>query len=119
MAGEEFYADAVASGHQRAQLRRVHGGLRARRTRRPCSGIASGPVTDWKLYDTIYTERYMLTPNENPEGYKKSRLRIAAAKNLNGKLLIIHGMMDDNVHVQNSRRSVADALQKGEQGFPR
>ena len=60
-----------------------------------------GPVTDWKLYDSIYTERYMLTPKENPDGYAKSSC-VAAAKNLNGRLLIIHGMMDDNVHLQNS-----------------
>src|SRR5207237_8127183 len=74
------------------------------------AGIASAPVTDWKLYDTIYTERYMLTPKENPEGYAKSSC-VAAAKNLSGKLLIVHGMMDDNVHMQNSAQ-LADALQR-------
>jgi dipeptidyl aminopeptidase/acylaminoacyl peptidase len=79
------------------------------------AGIASGPVTDWKLYDTIYTERYMLTPKENPEGYAKSSC-VAAAKNLNGKLLIVHGMMDDNVHLQNSVQ-LADALQRAGKDF--
>jgi len=79
------------------------------------AGIASGPVTDWKLYDTIYTERYMLTPKENPEGYAKTSC-VAAAKNLTGKLLIIHGMMDDNVHLQNSVQ-LADALQKANKPF--
>ena len=79
------------------------------------AGIASGPVTDWKLYDTIYTERYMLTPKENPDGYSKSSC-VAAAKNLNGKLLIVHGMMDDNVHMQNSVQ-LADALQKAGKDF--
>ncbi len=79
------------------------------------AGIASGPVTDWKLYDSIYTERYMLTPKENPEGYAKSSC-VAAAKNLNGKLLIVHGMMDDNVHMQNSVQ-LADALQKAGKEF--
>jgi dipeptidyl-peptidase 4 len=79
------------------------------------AGIASGPVTDWKLYDTIYTERYMLTPKENPDGYEKSSC-VAAAKNLSGKLLIVHGMMDDNVHMQNSVQ-LADALQKANKEF--
>lgn len=79
------------------------------------AGIASGPVTDWKLYDTIYTERYMLTPKENPEGYAKTSC-VAGAKNLSGKLLIIHGMMDDNVHMQNSVQ-FADALQKANKDF--
>jgi dipeptidyl-peptidase-4 len=79
------------------------------------AGIASGPVTDWKLYDTIYTERYMLTPKENPEGYAKTSC-VAAAKNLTGKLLIVHGMMDDNVHMQNSVQLV-DALQKANKDF--
>lgn len=79
------------------------------------AGIASGPVTDWKLYDTIYTERYMLTPKENTEGYAKSSC-VAAAKNLAGKLLIVHGMMDDNVHMQNSVQ-LTDALQRAGKDF--
>ncbi len=79
------------------------------------AGIASGPVTDWKLYDTIYTERYMLTPKENPEGYAKTSC-VAGAKNLTGKLLIVHGMMDDNVHMQNSVQ-LADALQRAGKDF--
>ncbi len=79
------------------------------------AGIASGPVTDWKLYDSIYTERYMLTPKENADGYAKSSC-VAAAKNLNGKLLIVHGMMDDNVHMQNSVQ-LADALQRAGKDF--
>lgn len=79
------------------------------------AGIASGPVTDWALYDTIYTERYMLTPKENPTGYAKSSC-VAAANNLHGKLLIVHGMMDDNVHMQNSVQLV-DALQRANKDF--
>jgi dipeptidyl-peptidase-4 len=79
------------------------------------AGIASGAVTDWKLYDTIYTERYMLTPKENAAGYAKSNC-VAAAKELSGKLLIVHGMMDDNVHVQNSVQLV-DALQRAGRDF--
>ncbi len=64
-------------------------------------GIAVAPVTDWRFYDTIYTERFMRTPQENPEGYKASSV-LEAAGNLQGKLLLIHGSADDNVHVQNS-----------------
>jgi dipeptidyl-peptidase-4 len=79
------------------------------------AGIASGPVTDWKLYDSIYTERYMLTPKENADGYAKTSC-VAAAKNLSGRLLIVHGMLDDNVHVQNSVQ-LADALQKAGKEF--
>jgi dipeptidyl-peptidase-4 len=79
------------------------------------AGIASGPVTDWKLYDSIYTERYMLTPKDNPDGYTRSSC-VAAAKDLTGKLLVVHGMMDDNVHVQNSAQFV-DALQKANKSF--
>jgi dipeptidyl-peptidase-4 len=64
-------------------------------------GIAGGAVTDWRDYDTIYTERYMLMPQHNPEGYRKSSPRFAAA-NLRGALLLVHGMIDENVHVQNT-----------------
>ncbi|MBI1804626.1 MAG: S9 family peptidase [Ignavibacteriae bacterium] len=65
------------------------------------AGIASSSVTHWKFYDTIYTERYMLTPKENPEGYEESA-PLSYAKQLKGKLLIVHGTDDDNVHMQNS-----------------
>ncbi len=78
-------------------------------------GIAGGSVTDWRLYDTIYTERYMGTPQNNPEGYKKSSV-IAAAKDLSGKLLLVHGMIDDNVHMQNTIQ-LAYELQKAGKPF--
>jgi dipeptidyl-peptidase-4 len=78
-------------------------------------GIAGGSVTDWRLYDTIYTERYMATPQNNPEGYKKSS-PLAAAKDLSGKLLLIHGMIDDNVHMQNTIQ-FAYELQKAGKPF--
>lgn len=73
-------------------------------------GIAGAPVSDWKYYDTIYTERYMATPKENPAGYKTSS-PLAAADKLTAKLLIIHGTADDNVHMQNTM-SFIDALVK-------
>lgn len=65
------------------------------------AGVAIAPVTDWKYYDTIYAERFMRTPKENAEGYKGSSAFTRANK-LNGNLLLIHGMTDDNVHLQNS-----------------
>jgi dipeptidyl-peptidase-4 len=78
-------------------------------------GIAGGSVTDWRLYDSIYTERFMGTPQNNPEGYKKSA-PLAAAKDLSGKLLLIHGMIDDNVHMQNTIQ-FAYELQKAGKPF--
>lgn len=64
-------------------------------------GIANFGVMDWSLYDSHYTERYMGTPKSNPEGYKSSSVLTYADK-LKGKLRIVHGTMDDNVHMQNS-----------------
>lgn len=78
-------------------------------------GIAGAPVTDWRLYDTVYTERYMATPQSNPEGYERSSL-LNAAGNLHGKLLLLHGTMDDNVHVHHSLQFML-ALQKAGKQF--
>jgi dipeptidyl-peptidase-4 len=64
-------------------------------------GIAVAPVTNWRYYDNIYTERYMRTPQENPKGYDENS-PINHVENLTGKFLLIHGTADDNVHVQNS-----------------
>jgi dipeptidyl-peptidase-4 len=77
-------------------------------------GISGAPVTDWRLYDTIYTERFMRTPQNNPEGYEKSSV-IKAAKNLSGKLLLIHGAIDDNVHMQNSIQFIYELQKAGKQ----
>ena len=79
------------------------------------AGISGAPVTDWRNYDSIYTERYMDTPQENPEGYDNTSV-VKAAKDLHGKLLLLHGMMDDNVHLQNSTQFV-QALQKAGKQF--
>jgi dipeptidyl-peptidase-4 len=65
------------------------------------TGIAKAPVSDWHFYDTIYTERYQGTPQDNPEGYRETS-SVLAASNLKGKLLVIHGTYDDNVHPQNT-----------------
>jgi dipeptidyl-peptidase-4 len=64
-------------------------------------GVANASVTDWQFYDTHYTERYMDTPQENPEGYKTTSVMTYADK-LKGVLRIVHGTSDDNVHMQNS-----------------
>ena len=77
-------------------------------------GIAGGTVADWRDYDSIYTERYMQTPQDNPEGYKKSS-PVNAAKNLHGKLLLIHGAIDDNVHTQNTMQFVYELQKAGKQ----
>ncbi|NND32906.1 MAG: prolyl oligopeptidase family serine peptidase [Saprospiraceae bacterium] len=69
-------------------------------------GVSLYPVTDWRLYDNVYTERYMDLPKENPEGYQMGSA-IEQAYKLKGKLLIIHGMMDDNVHMQNTMQLVS------------
>ncbi|MCB9882309.1 MAG: DPP IV N-terminal domain-containing protein [Planctomycetes bacterium] len=73
-------------------------------------GIAGAGVYDWELYDTIYTERYMKKPQNNRAGYASSSV-VKAARNLHGQLLIVHGTMDDNVHMQNAIQFI-DALQK-------
>ncbi len=78
-------------------------------------GIAGAPPTDWAFYDTIYTERYMSTPQLNPEGYKAASC-LEGAENCHGKLLLVHGMMDDNVHLQNSVQLVY-RLQKAGKDF--
>jgi len=67
------------------------------------AGIVGAPVTDWRNYDTVYTERYMKIPRNNPGGYRDTAPRFAAAK-LHGKMLLIHGGVDDNVHRQNSEQ---------------
>lgn len=64
------------------------------------AGIAIAPPTSWRYYDTIYTERYMRTPNENPTGYDDSP--ISRAAQLHGSLLLCHGLADDNVHYRNT-----------------
>lgn len=64
------------------------------------AGVAVAAPSDWRFYDTVYTERYMRTPKENKEGYDKGSAVVNAA-NLNGHLLLVHGTADDNVHLRN------------------
>ena len=68
-------------------------------------GIAGAPVTHWDGYDTHYTERYMGTPAENPQGYAVSSVMHHVEK-LQGKLLLVHGMIDENVHFRHTARLI-------------
>jgi len=70
------------------------------------AGIAGAPVTSWRNYDTIYTERYLGMPSENADGYEKSSA-IQYAANLKAKLLIVHNVEDDNVLFQNTLQMAA------------
>ena len=74
-------------------------------------GVAVAPVTDWRFYDTAYTERYMRTPQENPDGYDISPLH--RYQQLSGDLLLIHGLADDNVHFQNTAELAEMLVQQG------
>ena len=76
--------------------------------------IAVAPVTSWRFYDTIYTERYMSTPQENPSGYDDNS-PINHVDKLEGDFLLIHGTGDDNVHVQNTMRMVEALIQADKQ----
>lgn len=72
--------------------------------------IAVAPVSSWRFYDTIYTERYMQTPQENPEGYD-SNSPLSHVNKLQGDFLLVHGSADDNVHAQNTMRLVEALVQ--------
>jgi dipeptidyl-peptidase-4 len=75
-------------------------------------GVASASVTDWRNYDTIYTERYMRTPQENPEGYDLGST-LPYAEQLRGKLLLTHGTTDNNVHLGNTNQLVEALINAG------
>ena len=76
--------------------------------------IAVAPVTSWRFYDTIYTERYMQTPQENPTGYDLNS-PLNYADQLKGKFLLVHGSADDNVQVQNSMRLINQLVNHNKQ----
>jgi dipeptidyl-peptidase-4 len=76
------------------------------------AGVAGGPVMNWRMYEIMYGERYMDTPQENPEGYKKTNLTLQAGK-LKDKLLIIHGMQDPVVLQQHSVNFIKNAVDNG------
>lgn len=76
--------------------------------------IAVAPVTSWRFYDTVYTERYMGTPQENASGYDENS-PLSHVNELKGKFLLVHGSADDNVHVQNSMRLIEALVQANKQ----
>lgn len=78
------------------------------------AGVAVAPPTNWKFYDSIYTERYMRTPQENPNGYAVNPIQ--RVEQLHGSLLLCHGVADDNVHPQNTFE-YSDALVKANKDF--
>jgi dipeptidyl-peptidase-4 len=78
------------------------------------TGVAGGPVTDWKYYEVMYGERYMDMPQENPEGYQSTRVH-NYIENLKADLLIIHGSIDDTVVPQHSMTLLKEAVEKGVQ----
>jgi dipeptidyl-peptidase-4 len=78
------------------------------------TAIAVAPVTNWRYYDTIYTERYMTTPQENPSGYDENS-PINHVEKLKGNYLLIHGSADDNVHVQNTMQMIEALVQANKQ----
>ena len=77
-------------------------------------GVAGGPVTDWALYEVMYGERYMDTPESNPEGYDKTRV-YDKTKNIKGKVLVIHGAIDGTVVPQHSELFLKDCIDNGVQ----
>ena len=77
-------------------------------------GVAGGPVIDWKMYEIMYTERYMDSPQNNPEGYKQANL-LDKVQNLKGKLLMIHGAQDNVVVWQHSVKFLKAAVDNGVQ----
>ena len=78
------------------------------------AGVAVAPPTNWKFYDSVYTERFMRTPQENPDGYGDNP--IVRADKLHGALLLCHGVADDNVHPQNTYE-YAEALVQADKDF--
>jgi dipeptidyl-peptidase-4 len=77
------------------------------------AGVASAPVTFWEGYDTAYTERYMETPSTNAEGYREASVLTHAAK-LKGRLMVVHGMIDENVHFRHAARLAGAFLETGQ-----
>ncbi len=75
-------------------------------------GIAEAAISDWRNYDSIYTERYLGLPEDNPEGYRRSSPRFNAPS-LAGNLLLIHGTLDDNVHPQNTMQFAFELQRAG------
>ena len=76
------------------------------------AGVAVAPVTDWRNYDSIYTERYLGVPADDPDGYRDFSV-VNSAANLKGRLLLVHGTGDDNVHIENTVQFVQRLIDAG------
>jgi dipeptidyl-peptidase-4 len=118
-AARTFAALPYVDGSREAIWGWSYGGYMAARTMFLGGGVfkaamSVAPVTDWRFYDTIYTERYMLTPAENPQGYDEASA-LAYADSLKGAFLLVHGTGDDNVHFQNSLRLIQKLEQANKQ----
>lgn len=77
-------------------------------------GVAGGPVVDWSMYEVMYGERYMDTPQENPDGYRETSM-LNHVKNLSGKLMLIHGVQDETVVMQHSMKFLEECIKQGKQ----
>jgi dipeptidyl-peptidase-4 len=75
-------------------------------------GVSVAPVTDWRNYDSIYTERYLGLPSQNPEIYRDDSV-VNAAANVKGHLLLAHGTGDDNVHIENTVQFIQQLIEAG------
>lgn len=80
-------------------------------------GMAVAPVTDWRFYDSVYTERYMHTPQHNPDGYNNATINNMTALSQNVKFLVMHGYSDDNVHFQNTLQLLDKLDQAGVKNY--
>ena len=76
------------------------------------AGVSVAPVTDWRNYDSIYTERYMGLPSGNADGYRDNSV-VNSAADLKGRLLLVHGTGDDNVHLENTVQFVQKLIEAG------
>jgi dipeptidyl-peptidase-4 len=76
------------------------------------AGVAGAPVTDWDGYDTAYTEKYMSTPAANPDGYREASA-LSFVEALRGDLLVVHGMIDENVHFRHTARLIQRLIDAG------
>lgn len=110
--GELPYVDAQRIGIYGASGGGMYTLLAMTRTELFKAGISRAPVTDWRYYDTKFTELIMKRPQDNPEGYEQTSL-VAAAPNLHGRLLLIHGTYDDNVHIQNTWAFANELIKAG------
>jgi dipeptidyl-peptidase-4 len=77
-------------------------------------GVAGGPVVDWSMYEVMYGERYMDTPQENPDGFRETNM-INHVSKLEGKLMLIHGVQDETVVMQHSMKFLRECIKQGKQ----